>query len=104
MLQYTAFSTAATLSEQDAQALSRFDALCARRLEDLAARLDAQRREAPVPESETHLTEWPDWLTRDSTATSGAQPLAREIFQLLDRVADEMQSLALFAMEDGSAG
>ena len=104
LLQYTAFSTAATLSEQDAQALIQFDSLCARRLEALAAQLDAQRREAPAPESDAHLWEWPDWLTRDSTAKSGALPLAREIFQLLNRVADEMQTSPVFAMEDGVAG
>ncbi len=103
LLQYAAFSTAATLSEQDAQALIHFDSLCARRLEALAAQLDAQRRELPVPESDANLRKWPDWLTRDSTAKSGALPLAREIFHLLDRVADEMQTSPIFEMEDTSA-
>jgi multidrug resistance protein MdtO len=104
LLQYTAFSTAETLSEEDALRLRDFDALCARRLEDLAARLDAQRRELPAPASDTHLSEWPEWLTHESTGKSGALPLAREIFQLLTRVADEMQTSQLFAVEDEAAG
>ena len=110
VLQYTAFSTAETLSEDDAQGLREFDAQCAHRLEAMANQLDAQRREQTTPEHAWPApgsAAWPAWLTGEAGSeagtNAGVQPMAREIRQLLDRVAEEMQTIPIFSIDRDSA-
>ncbi len=98
LLQYAAFSTAESLTEEDNRALQEFDAICAQRVEAMAARLDAERKELPLPAALPAI-EWPAWLATDNGSRAGMLPLAREIRQLLDRVTEEMSATPLFAIE-----
>ncbi len=116
LLQYTAFSTAETLSAEDSARVSGFDKLCARRLEALAAYLDGQYRASRMRAVETmeqtgeresvglnQEFAWPGWIRTEATteakARGGVVPLVSEIRQLLDRVTEEVRTTPLFAIE-----
>ncbi len=128
LLQYMAFSTDETLSDQDSQRMRDFDTLCARRLETLAAYLEAQYRASQIRSDQalpgaspgavsasaareperTGESAWPQWIPTPTSAAAGEargsmMPLVSEIRQLLDRVTEEMQATPLFAIEQENA-